>query len=104
MVSVKSSPKLRGKLQELGIRSWLRYFGGVLWGIFSSTTLKNNFEIKDKIQEVVKYDIAILNFNNLTSLKLSEAQCMFAVLKDSLSQELTKIQEFFEVDIECNDQ
>jgi hypothetical protein len=43
MISIKSSPKLRAKLQSLGVKSWLRYFSGALWGIFSSVTLKNNF-------------------------------------------------------------
>jgi hypothetical protein len=41
--------------------------------------------MKEKIQEVVKYDVAVLNFNHIKSLKLSEAQCMFSVLKDSMA-------------------
>jgi len=46
MLSLKSSAKLRGKLLSLGIKTCLRYFNGVLFGIFSSITLKDMYEIK----------------------------------------------------------
>jgi hypothetical protein len=99
---LKTSRKLRQKLLAIGIVTWLKYLRGNLWAMFYSTAMKD-FEIREKVQEVVRFDIAVISINH-RSLKLTELDCIFHLLRTALAEDLQRIQDFFEMELELNEE
>ena len=93
IIMIRSSKKLRQKLLAMGIVTWLKFLRGNLWVMFYSTTLKD-FEIREKVQEVVRFDIAVISINH-KSLKFTELECIFHLMKNAMAEGVERVKDFF---------